>query len=197
MLKKAPGKWKPRWTGPHKVIEVREGKYSNRYTIGHVRRRTNIENVKSDKLRPYTPWSTTIASTSEGLDNPEAPYIMGAWCKAGELFIVPLAKPYPFGMGKVMKAHDDGRIEYQWYNSKGYGTTKAWQPMWWDGRKSYTGHKKGRAHTAFADEEAKVIIKQEDLVMHGFTLTKNQRLREEVLEECSKSADIWWKRREK
>ena len=48
--RKAPGKWRPRWTGPHRVTNVEEGKYSKRYTILHGKRKKKVENVKSDKF---------------------------------------------------------------------------------------------------------------------------------------------------
>ena len=195
ILKKAPGKWKPRWTGPHSIVAVQEGRYSNRYTMRHGPRKREIENVKSDKLRPYTPWSSSIVSTSSELDAATGPFAVGAWCKAGDLFIVPLAQPYPFGVGKVLEAFDDGRIRYQWYGAKGYGATSVYEAMWWDGRKSYRGRRRNVAHGPFEDKETGMVIRQEDLVLHGFTMTRTRRLREAVLDECARNADIWWMRR--
>ena len=174
---------------------MQDGRYSNRYTMRHGPRKREIENVKSDKLQPYTPWSSWIASTSAELDAPTGPFVVGAWCKEGDLFMVPLARPYPFGVGKVLKAYDDGRIRYQWYGAKGYGATEAYEPLWWDGKRSYGGRRKSKKHDPFEDEDAGIKIRQEDLVLHGFTMTKASRLREAVLDECARNADVWWQRR--
>ena len=196
LLKKAPGKWKPRWTGPHLVKSVTTGQYSNRYSIDHVRRKQRIDNIKGDKLRPYTPWSSAIVSTSSELDVAEAPFVVGSWCEEGALFIVPLHKPYPFGLGKVLKASTDGCVEYQWYNTEGHSATRPFKPMWWDGTASYDGHKRSGMHVPYTGKEEGTVIRQGDIVMHGFALTKGGSLRKEVLAECSKSADIWWKKRD-
>ena len=187
----APGKWNPRWTGPHTIAAVQDGRYSNRYTERHATRKREIENV----LSPYTSWSSSIASTPADLDASTKVFVVGvgAWCKEGDLFIVPLARPYPFGaVGKVLEASDDGRIRHQW---KGYGATNAYEPMWWDGRRSYRGRRRSKDHVPFEDKDTGIVIRQEDLVLHGFTMTKTSRLRETVLDECARNADVWWQRR--
>ena len=156
----------------------------------HGPRKRVIENVKSDKLRPYTPENSSIASTSPELDAPTGPFAVGAWCKVGDLFIVPLAQPYPFGVGKVMEAFDDGRIHYRWYGAKGHGGISAYEPRWGDDKKSYRGRRKSVAHAPLDDEDTGIVIRLEDLVLHGFTMTKTSRLRETVLDECARNADM-------
>ena len=54
--RKAPNKWKDRWTGPHLITAVEPGKYSQRYTIHHGKRQRAIKDIKADKLAPYHPW---------------------------------------------------------------------------------------------------------------------------------------------
>ena len=51
------------------------------------------------------------------------------------------------------------------------------------------------AHAPLDDEDTGIVIRLEDLVLHGFTMTKTSRLREAVLDECARNADIWWMRR--
>ena len=198
MAKKAPGKWKPRWTGPHVINSVRMGKYGPRYSFRHDRRKITIENVKTDKLTGYTPWSTSIASTSRDLDGTEAPFVVGAWCHDGDHFIVPTSKPYPFGLGKVLEARDDGTIHFQWYSGERYAATRPFKPMWWNAatKSSYVAMAKRRAvDVPFTGVLDGMKVTQSDIAMHGFTLKPGGCLRAVLLAECSRNADIWWTQR--
>ena len=55
IAREAPNKWKEKWTGPHIITKLTEGKYDKRHTNFHVKRRKHIENVKADKLTLYQP----------------------------------------------------------------------------------------------------------------------------------------------
>jgi hypothetical protein len=97
--------WKCRWTGPHRIVKCLPGKYSNRYTLHHIKR-GDIENIKTDRLYPYEPWSTAHPSTSPELDDSttrtRSHNKIGTWCSANSFFIVALQRPHPFGVGKVI-----------------------------------------------------------------------------------------------
>ena len=108
--RKAPTKWKDRWTGPHQITAVHRGNYGNRYTIYHTQRCESIENVKPDRLSPFQPWSASLPSTSQELDKNTHPFNIGSWCKPDQLFIIPLSKPWPFGVCKALETNDDSTI---------------------------------------------------------------------------------------
>ena len=89
---------------------LQQGSYSRRYTILHTRRGT-IENVKSDKLYPYTPWSDALPSTAPKLDALcEQRHRIGTRCKSGSLFIIPVSHPWPFAVGKLLRTNTNGVI---------------------------------------------------------------------------------------
>jgi hypothetical protein len=200
--KEAPNKWKDRWTGPHTIVSVKKGKYDNRYTIMHSKRRRLIENVKPDKLSPYNPWSVALPSTSPELDSQNKPFKIGTWCGEGNFFIVPLQPPWPFGVAKVIKANDDGTIIYQWYNSKGHQANAPYLPLWWDGKDGYNALKpKKSSHVPYTgvdmDKEWGMEVTQSLIAIHGFQLTKAGRLPKAILDECRTNADIGWPRHSK
>ena len=179
------------------MTAVEEGKYNPRYTINHVKWRRLIKDVKTDKLAPYHPWNEALPSTSPALDTSDQPFKIGTWCNEGSLFIIPLAEPWPFGVGKVLKANDDGSIKYQWYRSNNYQGTTPFLPMWWDGKKGYYAAKPKRKQDKpydgdISDEEWELEVTQNDIVMHGFDLTKTGRIPKVVLDACKENSDIWW-----
>ena len=111
---------------------------------------------------------------------------------------MPLTPPWPFGIGKVLKANDDGTIHFQWYRShKDYQTTSPILPVWWDGSEGYRADKpRDDSHEPYtgsiSNEDWSMEITQADLALHSFQLTKTNRLTKAILEECKKCSDIWW-----
>jgi hypothetical protein len=199
--KQAPNKWKDKWTGPHIIVSVKKGKYDNRYTIMHAKRRKQLQNVKPDKLSPYSPWSAALPSTSPELDSQNKPFKVGTWCAEGNLFIVPLQPPWPFGVGKVLRANDDGTILFQWYRTTGHQATAPYSPMWWDGKKGYHAKEaKKSGHEPYTgvemDEAWNMEITQGLIAIHSFKLTPAGRLPKPVQDECRTNADIWWPKRQ-
>jgi len=197
LLREAPGKWKPRWTGPHMVTAVHEGKYGKRYTIKHNGRKEPIEGVKADKLTPFTPWSNAMPSTAPDLDDNRT-FRVGSWCPPGSMFILELERPWPFGMGKAITTHDDATITFQWYGAKGQQATTQWLPMWWTGSKSYRGTTKRKpTDVPFTGEHNNFPVTQSDLTLHSFKLTPAGNVPALVLHACSESPDIWWTQRKR
>jgi len=195
---RAPSKWTPKWTGPHQVVKTSEGSSKTRYTILHVGRRKNIINVHSDKLHPYQPWSASFPSTSAELDRSTTKYMIGSWCKANHLFIAPLDKPWPFGVARVLEAHDDGTLDYQWFNTKGHQATKDFKPMWWNKtvQVAYAARsKRSPDHIPYGGEESKVAITQHDIALHYLKLTPKGHLPKVILDACSEHPDIHWTRK--
>ena len=102
IMKKAQNKWKDRWTGPHTVTAVEEGKYNPRYTINHVKWRRLIKDVKTDKLAPYHPWNEALPSTSPALDTSDQPFKIGTWCNEASLSYSSRSHGH-LGWGKSLK----------------------------------------------------------------------------------------------
>ena len=121
--------------------------------------------------------------------------MIGSWCKPNQLFIVPLDKPWPFGVARTLKAHDDGKIDYQWFNTKGHQATKDFKPMWWSSttKTSYSAHKpRNTSHVAYGSKESGVDITQHDIALHSFKLTPKGSLPKQILRACSEHPDIHW-----
>lgn len=143
--KQVQNAWKPRWTGPHLVTAVAPGQFGDRYAIMHVDRNVTIANVKSDRLSPYQPWSDALPSIAPDLDALSRSFQIGTWCQPGSLFIIALAYPYPFGIGKVLTANDDGTITFQWYNTLGQQSNGSYLPSWWNGTVRYDAEEPANA----------------------------------------------------
>ena len=195
---KAPNKWTPRWTGPHRITAVEDGSHpgSYRYTLDHGGRGKPIKDIKPDKICIFQPWSEGLMSTSPPEN--DATVGVGTWCEAGELFIVPLVHPWPFGVCKALSTTSDGKVLYQWYTPNSYAATKSFKPMWIQRNKKtpYAAPQpKATTHRPYTGEEADMEITQGDILIHGFTLTKGGYVPEKVLDICSRHADIGWTRK--
>ena len=167
------------------------------FSIHHGKRQRAIKDIKADKLAPYHPWDETLPSTSPLLDSSDKPFKIGTWCDKDSLFIIPLTAPWPFGIGKVIKANDDGSIKYQWYRSENYQGTSPFKPMWWNGKKGYAADKPSRNQDKpydgdIEEEEWDLKVTQNDIVMHSFELTRTGRVPKAVLDSCRANSDIWW-----
>ena len=202
LIRQLPSKWKPRWTGPHRIVKRTEGKYNPRYSIEHNGRSKVITNVKADKLTPYTPWSESLPSThgdhSIDITNTSA-YQIGSECAPDQLFIIPLTRPWPFGLARLISVRDDGSLHFQWYGTEGNGgksVATAYKPMWWTGQEAYIADtKRERSHTPYTDEHEGDAMRQADICLHSFTLTDTARLPAAILKACATHADIWWQPR--
>jgi hypothetical protein len=196
IARKAPGKWTHNWTGPHTVKARRNGKYNPRYDVANHKTSKTVTDVKADKMHPYYPWSAALPSTSAPLDTLDRPYKVGQWCNAGNMFIIPLMPPWPFGVCKAIETHDDGVITYQVYQAD--SPTKAFLPVWWDGKASYRSKsKRSKQDTPFTGEQDGVIASQRDIIMHSFTLTDAGYLRKPLLDACKEEPTIWWPKRKR
>jgi hypothetical protein len=175
---RAPSKWTPKWTGPHKVV----GKILNdqgnfhRYVIWH-NSRAKTEKCHVNRLNKFNPWSTELPSTSYWLDG-RLGYEQGGFAQTDELIIVPLQKPYYFGVGKVSTSKADGSLEYQWWGNTNDNNKGTFQPGWrrvTHPQVYYADKRKHHSHKPYMGSED-VIIKQKDIILHGFELTEGGRL---------------------
>jgi hypothetical protein len=190
--------WKSHWTGPHLVTNVTLGQYGERYTIMHVDRIATIANIKSDRLSPYQPWSDALPSTAPDLDTPSRSFKVGTWCQPGSLFIIPLAHPWPFGVGKVLTTTDNGAITFQWYNTTGQQANGSYLPSLWNGSVRYEAEEPANAtHVPYTGDAAheQCNLTQRDLLFHSFALTASGYLLPHLREACSLHPLIWWRMR--
>ena len=95
---KPPAKWTYNWSGPHMLIGKDAEASGFRYTFYHDKRKQLIE-THSNKLAVFEPWSEGILSTSIGIDA-KRNYQAGEWAPIGELALVPMMAPEPFGIGE-------------------------------------------------------------------------------------------------
>ena len=170
---RAPAKWTPKWTGPHKVLRKLASSTGHRYTIAHVECGVEIE-THVNKLCRFDPWSERAPSTSWEVDA-QRPFQTGTWAAAGTLVVVPLNRPYPFDIGKVLHAAADGTLDIQWLGSAtnnikgafdlGCTTPRILAPY-------YAATQRRDSHRPYrVADDATVAFHQRDIVLHGFTLT--------------------------
>ena len=194
--REAPRKWKDRWTGPHIITEAIEGAYDYRYTFTHARSGKLIANVKPDRLTPFVAWNDEEPSTSPELDRGEpSAFERGTPCAEGSMAIIPLQKPWPFGLAKILSVSAAGDLTFQWYTAKGKSATTRFLPMWESGRTRYNAKcKSAAAHKPYtnAGEGDAMAAHQRDVVIHGFQLTPTGYLPKDVLDACREEASIWW-----
>jgi hypothetical protein len=190
---RAPSKWTPKLTKPHKVLRRIA---PTRYIIAHVERGIEVE-THVNKLCLFNAWSARTPSTSNELDEPR-PFTTGTWADKDALFIIPLQAPWPFGVGKVLQAHADGRLNIQWLGS-GTNSVRATLALGWKTPKGtatyYANTLRREEHLPYCvDDDANgVAFHQHDVILHGFELTKEGRkIPAVILRALAAHPDIWW-----
>ena len=186
----APGKWRPRWTGPHEIIEVDESSEGRHYTFLHGTKATRMR-AHVNKLIKFTPWSEKIASTSAWLDGNQG-YRTGDWAQKGELAILPLLRPFPFGIAIITETPPSGYVSYQWYGNTGDDVEGILRAGWIDANENiyYADKKKDPSHKPYMGQES-MPMHQRDIVIHDFKLTKAGRLSANVLRVIAEHPNIW------
>jgi len=169
---------------------VEKGKYSNRYTILHGRRKRKIENVKPDKLFPYHPWSEQVPTTSPCHEHNLRNYEVGTRCEKDSLFIVPLNRPHPFGVGKAINTDDIDNIKFQWLEPamNDCDALGPFQPMWINAEHTETYIAKEPikdTDMAYTNDIAGIEVAQRDIILHGFSLTEDEKIPQDVLDACT------------
>jgi hypothetical protein len=190
IAKRAPSKWTPKWTGLHRILKRVDAKH--RYVIAHVERGIEVE-THVNKLCLFNAWSTRTPSTSWELDVPR-PFVTGTWASEGALVIVSLQEPWPFGAGKVIKAHADGRLDIQWL---GNGTTSVRNALYlgWRTPKGkavyYADEPKTATHVPYC--VGTIASHQHDVIMHSFELTaEGRKLPAVILRTLAAHPNVWW-----
>ena len=152
-----------------------QGKF-HRYVIFH-NTRAKKEKAHVNRLNKFNPWSKELPSTSYWLDS-KLEYEQGGFAQTDELIIVPLQKPYYFGVGKATATSANGTLEYQWLantydNNKGtfqLGWMRTTHPQIY-----YADKPKHHTHKPYMGSD-EIAVMQKDIILHGFTLTPTERL---------------------
>ena len=138
-----------------------------------------------------------MPDTAPLLNNSNIKFLIGTRCTIDDMVIVPLLKPAPFGVAKVVSVDAD-KLTLQWYTAKGNSATTPWFPMWRaaKGNSIYANiTRRCPKDTPYTSEGDQMIITQPDIALHSFKLTKGNKLSDDILDECSANLDIWWKRK--
>jgi hypothetical protein len=193
VVMKAPKKWKDSWTGPHEVISKKKDTTGYRYEIYHKERGTKIS-THINKLCRFQPWSEGITSTSSDIDG-KTLYKCGEWVQDGALVIVPLLKPYPFGVAKLLRCEAEGDMTLQWLGNDNNNVKHDFLPGWRATKRSkpyYSMTPHAASHKPYTTQDDGITMNQRDVLMHGFELTKNSRLPAPLVRAIARHPYVWW-----
>ena len=187
-----PAKWTYNWSGPHQIIDKVPEASGFRYTFYHEKRRTTVE-THCNKLIIFEPWSTGIMSTSVGIDA-RRDYRAGEWAAVGEMVIVPMAAPEPFGIGRIATSSDNGDLTLHWYGNATNSPFQPYRPGWIseDGSRYYADQATDSTHEPYTSEVDEIGVHQSDVVLHSFTLTVGGRITTRMLSELSENPFVEW-----
>jgi hypothetical protein len=119
-------------------------------------------------------------------------YQSDTYAQPGALFLIPLERPWPFGIGEVSHTDTSGRVFFRWYGNNGNATHGQFERGWITMSRTvyYQDEPRRVTHTPYYD--INVLINQDDILCHSFTLTKDKRLPRSLLNFASTHKDVWW-----
>jgi len=186
-----PSKWTSKFTGPHKITQVSPAGPGggHRYHIEHLKR--GPLEVHPNKLHLFNPWSDEQPSTAPD-EGDDRVYQTGSYAPDGALFLIPLEKPFAFGIGKVTRTDEHGRVYFQWMGNNKNTPRGTYKKGWLrpDGELYYDDKPRHKSHEPYY--EIQLMINQSDIICHSFHLTPTGRLGSWVIEYASEHDDIWW-----
>ena len=188
-----PAKWTDNWTGPHVVVKkIARGKDKFSYEIHHRERSKDIP-VVTNKLTPYCPWSDGIASTSRPIDCKRA-YESGEWVKTGSTVLVPLEKPYPFGVAKLLSHDKDGNLQLQWMGNKNNDVRGVYRLGWVSSKGTvyYADTPRALQDKPYTTDMDDIHMNQRDVLMHDFGFTPAGKLTQGILRAVADHPYVWW-----
>ena len=195
-LDKRPSKWTQKWTGPHTITKVIEG-YCSPYIFFHTEKCIDVQ-THANRLCAYQPWSDGITSTSFEIDIRRR-YRTGEWVKEGALVLIPLERPYPFGIAKMLKCSENGDMNLQWLgnakNTVNGKFEKGWKKT--NGTIYYNNIPKNISDEPYTIEDSNIRMNQRDVIMHDFDLTISGYLPKPLIRAIEKHPLIWYVRKEK
>jgi transposase InsO family protein len=190
---KAPTKWTRKWSGPHVITSRRADGTGYRYTFDH-RERGELIETHVNKLCSYRPWSEGLGSTSQDIDAKRL-YKCGGWVQNDALVVVPLQRPYPFGVALVLGCDDEGDLTLQWLSNASFTVKGPYKKGWTPPKVKkayYDDNKRFATHVPYTTTTDGFQMNQRDVLMHGFELTEAQMLPAPVLRAIAKHPYVWW-----
>ena len=189
---KPPAKWTYNWSGPHMIVSKDAEASGFRYGFYHEKRKQLVE-THNNKLAVFEPWSEGILSTSIGIDA-KRNYQAGEWAPTGELVLVPMTAPEPFGIGRVKHQSEDGDLVIHWYGNTSNSPFANYMPAWREGSNTiyYAKRPDDPSHEPYTSNHDELSIHQCDIVIHSFVLTENNTLTARMLIAIAENPLVWW-----
>ena len=188
---KRPAKWSEKWSGPHTVVAV-DDKAGITYTIFHSEKCVNVT-THANRLCSFQPWSDGIVSTSWEMDTRRR-YRTGEWVQKGTLVLVPLEKPWPFGIGLLLDCSDNGDMTLQWLGNNNYLPNGTFKKGWVrsNGNVYYSDTPESTADKPYTALHEDIVFNQRDVQMHDFELTPAGRIPQSMLRAIAYNPRVWW-----
>ena len=184
----APGKWRPKWTGPHVIVQKKD---ANTYSIRDVQTGFVCDSVHVDTLHPYNPWSRDEISTSPDLDR-LTPWKTSTVMFKGELVAVALPGMH-WAIGKLLEDPEEGQaMDFQWMSNYSDSHNKShdvFETGWVRGdARSYYGTRRN-GNPAYTAVTSSTVIwpSTRQVLLHGFRLTKGRTLTAPVRRELDRA----------
>ena len=193
---KKPTKWTPKWTGPHVITAKTESASGYTYTFFHANWAVPVS-THVNRLTFYQPWSDTVADTAPS-STVDRPYLRGECADAGSLVVVPLGRPYPFGLGRITEVLEDGYLLIRWYGNESNRPQGTYLPGWKATRRGgertvyYADARKRSVDTPYMTSDDGVCLHQRDITIHSFALTNTFRLSTPLLRVIARDVYVWW-----
>ena len=188
-----PSKWQPCWTGPHRLIREVPGSDGNIWEFTHCDTGA-VTRSHVNRLTLFTPWSDDIPSTSYDIDRRHSFLTYGA-PSVGSLAVVPLHRPYAFGVGRVHSYDGHGNAVLHWFGSVDNAPTGTLKEGW---RRSsepsiyYSSRRKHHTHKPYLSTDDGLVCATDDIMVHSFCLTSTHHLPRGVLRTVSSDSRCWW-----
>jgi hypothetical protein len=172
----APGKWRTRWTGPHRIVR-RTGE--NTYTILEGNTCLERADVHVDTLWPFYPWSDEHPSTSPDIDK-LVPWKTTGALRAGDLICVAMKRKTEFAIAKILvDACAGDKLSFQWMSNRKESWGKAndtFQLGWINKDRFYLDDPGTLDVRPYTGVDTKTSITSEFLLLQGFKLTLGLKL---------------------
>jgi hypothetical protein len=188
---KRPSKWTEKWTGPHTIVSA-DDKTGINYVIFHSNKCVNVS-THANRLCPFQPWSDGIVSTSWEMDTRKR-YRTGEWVQKGALILVPLERPWPFGIGLVLGCDNDGNMDIQWLGNKKCLPNGTFKKGWIraTGNVYYSDTPEVVTDKPYTTKDEKITFNQRDVQMHSFELTPARKISQPMLRAIGYNKKVWW-----
>ena len=114
---------------------------------------------------------------------------------SNSLVVVPLEKPYPFGVAKVLDSGENGDLVLQWLGNRNNEIRGRFELGWLTnkGKPYYAAVPKQIDHKPYTANSDGVEMNQRDVLIHGFELSETGKLPKTMLRSISEHPNVWWK----